>query len=89
MTPEEFKNARRALGMKQTELALALETPYRTVQDWESGRNRIPGIAAVALRLLQEQDHWASERQLLGVLVEQLRKNITGGGKRKRWSKEE
>ena len=62
MTPEEFKEARHALGLKQTELAVALETPYRTVQDWERGRNRIPGVAAVALRLLLERDRWATER---------------------------
>ena len=77
MTPEEFKKARYALGLKQTELALALETPYRTVQDWESGRNRIPGVAAVALRLLQERDRWVTERAVT-VTREQFERDLKG-----------
>ncbi len=77
MTAEEFKKARFALGMKQTELAMALETPYRTVQDWETGRNRIPGVAAVALRLLLERDRWATD-QTLAETLEQFRRDIKG-----------
>ena len=88
MTAEEFKKARQALGLKQTELAAAMETPYRTLQDWEAGKNRIPGVAAVALRLLQERDRWATERALAAALEQFKRDAKSREVKKKRRPKE-
>lgn len=57
VTPEQFAAGRVALGYGQADLARALKTPLRTVQDWESSkRQKVPGVAAVALGLLIERD---------------------------------
>lgn len=56
MSPAELKTARRKLGLSQQELSDLLRTPCRTYQDWEAGRRRIPGIAAVAMSLLASRD---------------------------------
>lgn len=61
MTGESLKNARMTLGLSVSELARQLDTPYRTYQDWEAGRNRIPGITKVAVALLQERDKWVMQ----------------------------
>lgn len=58
MTSEELKAARITLKYSQAELAEALATPKRTVQDWERGKCRMPGVVAVAVGLLQEKDRW-------------------------------
>ena len=52
MTGEELKEARRVLGLTQKQMAEALETPFRTYQDWEMGRPKIPGVVAVAVQCL-------------------------------------
>jgi hypothetical protein len=58
MTPDELTAARKALGMKAADLGRALELegrdPGRLIGLWESGKHRIPGPAAVAVRLMLE-----------------------------------
>lgn len=58
MTANELKTARLALGLNRAELARQLDTPYRTYQDWEAGISPVPGVAGVAVGLLQERDRW-------------------------------
>ena len=38
----EFKAARKRLGMTQQELSERLEIPKRTIEDWEGGRRNPP-----------------------------------------------
>jgi DNA-binding transcriptional regulator YiaG len=38
----EFKAARKRLGMTQQELSEKLEIPKRTIEDWEGGRRNPP-----------------------------------------------
>jgi len=55
MTPAAVKSARKALGLTQSELGLALRLSPdegRTVRNWESGRNPISGPASLALEAL-------------------------------------
>ena len=56
MTAVNLETARLALGMNKAEMASRLRTPYRTYQDWEAGRRRIPGICQIAVELLLEKD---------------------------------
>ena len=52
MTKNQLIEARQTLGLNITEMAAILLTPYRTYQDWEGGRRRIPGICEAAVTLL-------------------------------------
>jgi DNA-binding transcriptional regulator YiaG len=57
MTPEQFKEARRALGYSQQ--ALADEWGMganggRTIRRWEAGERRLSPIAAYAIKLMAE-----------------------------------
>ncbi len=47
-----LEKAESALGLGATELAAALNTPYNTYKAWKSGRNKMPGVATVAITLL-------------------------------------
>jgi DNA-binding transcriptional regulator YiaG len=67
MTQQELKEAREKLGRNQAEMAAELGTPYRTYQDWERGKARIPGTCAVAMRLLLEKDQWVMATTLAKV----------------------
>lgn len=58
MNAATLKSARLALGMNQAAMAKLLDTPYRTYQDWEADKARIPGVVGVAVRLLQERERW-------------------------------
>ena len=42
ITPEQFKNARKAAGLTQSEAAVLLSTTPRTVQHWEGGTRNCP-----------------------------------------------
>lgn len=57
MEAQEIRETRQALGLTQEELAnrLGLRGPYAkdTVRAWESGKQRINGPAALALRLVR------------------------------------
>lgn len=59
MPPAEMLAARHAFGLTQREMALMLgldgENSKDTVRAWESGKNRVSGPAAIAVRLLLER----------------------------------
>lgn len=59
MTPSEFRQAREALGLTQSELARALKMTgrdsARTIRKWENGNPPPPGPAQVAIELLLEK----------------------------------
>jgi len=71
--PAEMRFARKALALKQTELAKLLGVSAFTVSDWESSKGRITKQTQLAMRALLEQakngpawppEAWASaERQ--------------------------
>ena len=50
----EFVRLREAIGT-QVEVAIELQTARRTLGRWERGDRPVPGIAAVAIRLLAEK----------------------------------
>ena len=53
MTPAEFKDARRALGLSAQSMALLLNVKSgRTIRRWESGERKVPGPASAAVALL-------------------------------------
>lgn len=55
MTAEEFRAARKALGLSAAKMAKALEMGKdggRSIRRWEAGEHPIPGPAAVAVRLM-------------------------------------
>lgn len=39
---ERFKAARKAAGLTQDEMFIAMDIPRRTVQEWENGRHTPP-----------------------------------------------
>lgn len=52
MSPEEFKEAKRKLGLSAQGMATALGVADgRTVRRWESGERDVPGPAIVLLRI--------------------------------------
>jgi hypothetical protein len=54
-TTEELREARQAAGLTMVQAADLSGTPYRTWQDWETGKRRVPGIARAWLRLYAKQ----------------------------------
>lgn len=50
MTPADFRQARKSLGLTQGQLAALMGVAHRTVQKWEGGER---GIDPPAARLLQ------------------------------------
>ncbi|MBK3735563.1 helix-turn-helix domain-containing protein [Azospirillum brasilense] len=48
MTPNEFKNWRKGLKLKQQDVADAFETTVRAVQMWEAGDRPISRVVALA-----------------------------------------
>jgi DNA-binding transcriptional regulator YiaG len=58
MTPETFREARKALGLSANGMAEALKLGKgggRTVRRWESGETPITGPVAVAIGLMMEK----------------------------------
>lgn len=49
MTPEQFKDVRKKLGITIKEMAENLKVNPRTVNRWENGDRKIPGPVEVAL----------------------------------------
>lgn len=55
MTPNEFKAARTALGLSQSDLAALVQVQSdRTVRKWETGERDIPGPVIVLLWLFEK-----------------------------------
>lgn len=57
MTPDEFRTARKSLGLTQHALAEALRMGkwgFQTVAKWEKGEAPIPGPVSVAIELMQK-----------------------------------
>lgn len=53
MTPAQFKEARLALGLSQSQMAALVQVKNaRTIRKWESGESEISGPAIVALRYI-------------------------------------
>ena len=51
MTGTELREARKAAGLSMKQAAEESGTPYRTWQDWEGERRRVPGLAFAWLAL--------------------------------------
>jgi DNA-binding transcriptional regulator YiaG len=49
MTPDEFKQARKVLGLSQSKMAHQLAVSYQTIQAWEQGRNPISKVVEMAV----------------------------------------
>ncbi len=56
MTADQLREARKAAGLSMKQAAELSNTPYRTWQDWEGGKRRVPGIAEAWLRLWAERN---------------------------------
>lgn len=54
MTAKELREARKVTGLSMKRAAEKAKTPYRTWQDWEGGKRRVPGIAFAWLELYME-----------------------------------
>ena len=54
MTPEDFKAARRKLGLTQSELGRVLDTAPQTIRKWEmpDDRSTARGVNPVAARVM-------------------------------------
>jgi DNA-binding transcriptional regulator YiaG len=52
MTPDEFKQRRKALGYTQKDLAEMWGHDIRTIRRWESGQTEIPTLAVWGICLL-------------------------------------
>ena len=55
MTSQDLVQARLRLGLNIKQMAEALNTPYRTYQNWELGERRIPGIVTAVINLMEEK----------------------------------
>ncbi|AZS56780.1 hypothetical protein [Pectobacterium parmentieri] len=53
MTKEELLAAQHSLGFNNTEMAIALNVPYRTYYKWVTGEREMPSIAYSAVKMLQ------------------------------------
>jgi len=71
MTSDHLKTVRKSWRYSQSEMAMVLQTPLRTYQDWESGRGRIPGVIVVTLVILKERD-----QRLTAEIVERCRQRV-------------
>ena len=52
MTASELHAIRERLGLGPVDMGRALGVSYTTYRDWQSGRNRIPPVAARCAELL-------------------------------------
>ena len=53
MRAREFKAARERLGLSQAKLAKALGMSVPQMNRYEHGKNRVPGVVALALEALE------------------------------------
>jgi DNA-binding transcriptional regulator YiaG len=54
MTGADLREIRKAAGLSRKKAAEYSGTPYRTWQDWEGGKRRVPGIAVQWLAQYRE-----------------------------------
>ena len=55
MTGDELREKRKAAGLSMKKATDITGTPYRTWQDWEGEKRRVPGLAFAWLELYQKQ----------------------------------
>jgi transcriptional regulator with XRE-family HTH domain len=59
MTPADFRNARKALGLTQSQMAEALrlstKNGSRSIRIWEKEGNTVPGPVQVAVEFMLER----------------------------------
>ena len=55
MTGADLRETRKTAGLSMKQAAELSGTPYRTWQDWEGGKRRVPGIAFSWLLLFTEK----------------------------------
>lgn len=48
-----LSQSEKSLGVGPVEMARLLDTPYNTYKSWKSGRNKLPGVARLAVHLLR------------------------------------
>ena len=66
MTSKEFKDIQKQLDLTNKAMAEVLKTAIRNVDNWRSGRIRVPGPVIVALYFLierQEKIHGKSQKR--------------------------
>lgn len=64
MTARELKEARLRLGLTQHEMAATINTPFRTYQDWEGERRRVPGICDVVVPCIERSQQKRKKKKL-------------------------
>lgn len=55
MTPAEFRDTRKAMGLTQAELAAELDVSRSQVYRWENGRAPVPRMAEIAIGQIAER----------------------------------
>ncbi len=55
MTPEEFRAARKSLGLKQEELAKKLERSSRMIVHYETGKVKVPKIVKRLMEMILKE----------------------------------
>ncbi len=55
MTPREFRDHRRALGLSTEQLAERLGVDPRTIRRWQDGSQSVPGPVTMAMAFLLRQ----------------------------------
>lgn len=73
MTGAELREARKAAGLSMKQAAELSGTPYRTWQDWEGGKRRVPGLAMAWLNALCSQPAAQTTRNL-DLVLEAIRR---------------
>ena len=61
MTPSELRQRRRALGLRQVDLARALGVSKQAIWLWEAGRRGLPPYLELALRELERRRRESDE----------------------------
>ena len=64
MTSIEFRHARQKLGMSMVEASTKCGVPYRTWQDWEAGKRRVPPWVKCLLFYLERGWTYDANREL-------------------------
>lgn len=55
MTAPDVKAIREVFGMSQADLAVFLDVPKKTLQNWEQGRRHPTGAAQTLLRVMEKE----------------------------------